>query len=206
MRNASFTAALASSTPLSTIIPSRSTTTTMLGIACISVLVMSRSCWSCSSRCLRSVTSTPLTSSRRRSSIDGNRMHDHDTAIRRPLFAIQVWSWSRTVSPAATRATRAFTRAESSGATYVSQKTVPPVSSGRTSSVRSNALFEAKGARTPFSSIRQSRLGASFAIAFRKDRSRSRASASSWRAVMSIPPAMIDRVRPCSSAMGAACQ
>ncbi len=41
--------------------PPRSTTTTMLGIACISVLVMSRSRCSCTSRCLRSVTSRPLT-------------------------------------------------------------------------------------------------------------------------------------------------
>ena len=56
---------------------------------------------------------------------------------------------------------------------------------------------------TPFSSIRQRRLGASLAIVFRNSRSRSRAAASSWRSVMSMPPAMIPPSRPCSSGSGA---
>ncbi len=54
--------------------------------------------------------------------------------------------------------------------------------------------------------MRQSRLGTSLVIALRKARSRSRVSASSWRAVMSIPPAMIPVVRPCPSGSGAARQ
>ena len=47
-RNASLTPARLSSTPLSTIVPSRSTTTMRLGIACINVAVISRSRCSCS--------------------------------------------------------------------------------------------------------------------------------------------------------------
>ena len=57
-------------------------------------------------------------------------MHDHETEMRRPLLVIHVLSLSPTFSPAATRPISAFTRPASSGAMYVSQKTVPPVSSG----------------------------------------------------------------------------
>ena len=116
-RNASLTPARVASTPPSTMFASRSTTTTMLGIACISVLVMSRSRCSWISRCLRSVTSRPLTRSSRRSSTAGRRMHDHSTDSRRPLFVTHVWSWSPTVSPAATRRRVSRTVAASSGAT-----------------------------------------------------------------------------------------
>ena len=191
-RNALLTPARSMSTPPSTMFASRSTTTTMLGIACINVLVMSRSRCSWISRCLRSVTSRPLTRRSRRSSTAGRRMHDHSTESRRPLFVTQVLSWSPTVSPAATRCTSPAHHVGLLRDDVVAPRTPrPPVSSGVTSSSRSNALLEPRGSITPFSSISRRRLGALLAIVFRNSRSRSRAAASSWRAVMSMPPATI---------------
>ena len=176
----------------------------MLGIACISVLVMSRSRCSCSSRCLRSVTSTPLTRRSRRSSIDGQ-------ADARPRHRRAA---ARSSSPTCCRGRRRSRRrrpgrsAPAPRGLLRSDVVVPEHRAARLVRRRPRASARTpcstpRGSRTPFSSIRQRRLGASFAIALRNARSRSRASASSWRAVMSIPPAMMPVVRPCSSGSGA---
>jgi hypothetical protein len=60
----------------------------------------------------------------------GSGVHDQSTSTTSPELVSQRPSWSAVGPPATTASIASRTRSASSGGTYRSQKTTPPVSSG----------------------------------------------------------------------------
>ncbi len=154
---------------------------------------------------MRSVMSTPVMRKRRRSSISGSGVHVHATESRRPSCVTHVLSCSFGGSPAATAPTSSRTSCASAGSTKSSQRIWSPISAGSYPSVCSKAMFAPPCVRRPSASMRQSMLGALFAIAFRNARSRSFSASRRRRSVTSIPDTRTSAsVRPVTSATGTA--